>query len=218
MGSPESESDRQNDEIQHRVTLTKGFWLGKYEVTQGQWQAVMRNNPSSFTNAGVNAPVEQVSWNDAMEFCAKLTVRELRVGRLPAGYEFSLPTEAQWEYACRAGACGAYGGNGNLGSMGWYGDNSGSTTHPVGQKQANEWGLYDMHGNVWEWCYDRYDSSYPGGSVTDPTGSISGANRVCRGGGCDNDASDCRSAVHSGDAPSSRESLLGFRLALRSVQ
>jgi formylglycine-generating enzyme required for sulfatase activity/serine/threonine protein kinase len=218
MGSPESEDNYQGDETQHQVTLTKGYWLGKYEVTQGQWQAVMGSNPSNFRNAGSNAPVEQVSWDDAQEFCRKLTEKERAARRLPAGYEYALPTEAQWEYACRAGTTGAYAGNGNLDSMGWFTDNSSSTTHPVGQKQPNAWGLYDMHGNVWEWCSDRY-GDYPSGSVIDPTGAASGTLRVLRGGGWFNDARICRSAYRPpGGGPALRSVIFGFRLSLRSVQ
>ncbi len=233
MGSPSSESGRFDNETQHRVTLTKGYWLGKYEVTQGQWQAVMGNNPSYFKKGRViethifsadeidnedksRHPVEQVSWNDAQEYCRKLTERERAAGRLPAGYEYSLPTEAQWEFACRAGTTGPYAGNGTLSSMGWYDDNSGGTTHPVGQKRANAWGLYDMHGNVWEWCHDWY-GSYPGGAVTDPTGASSGSGRVARGGCWYGGAWFCRSAGRCG-GPSSRYNGLGFRIALRSVQ
>jgi formylglycine-generating enzyme required for sulfatase activity len=177
----------------------------------------MGANPSYFKNAGANAPVEGVSWDDAQEYCRKLTERERAAGRLPAGYEYSLPTEAQWEYACRAGTTGPYAGNGDLSSMGWYDDNSGSTTHPVGQKQANAWGLYDMHGNVWEWCHDWY-GSYPGGAVTDPTGASSGSYRVGRGGSWNLDAGFCRSALRIILDPSNRFINLGFRLALRSVQ
>jgi len=218
MGSPSSERGRDDDEgPQHRVTISKGYWLGKYEVTKGQWQALMGSNPSYFTQSGTNAPVEHVSWNDAQEYCRKLTERERAAGRLPAGYEYSLPTEAQWEFACRAGTTGPYAGTGTLSSMGWYDDNSGSTTHPVGQKQANAWGLYDMHGNVWEWCHDWY-GSYPGGAVTDPTGASSGSYRVGRGGSWNLDAGFCRSALRIILDPSNRFINLGFRLALRSVQ
>ncbi len=192
-----------------RVTLTKPYWLGKTEVTQAQWTAVMGNNPSQFK--GDDRPVEQVSWNDAMEFCRKLTERERAAGRLPEGYAYTLPTEAEWEYACRAGTTGDYAGN--LDAMGWYGANSGSTTHPVGTKQANAWGLHDMHGNVWEWCADWY-GNYPGGSVTDPTGPPSGSYRVLRGGCWFSAAVDCRSAGRSENGPGLRSLIIGFRLAL----
>jgi formylglycine-generating enzyme required for sulfatase activity/membrane-associated protease RseP (regulator of RpoE activity) len=212
MGSPTLESGRLNREgPQTQVTLSKGYWLGKTEVTQAQWEALMGNNPSSFR--GANRPVEKVSWDDAMEFCRRLTKRERSAGRLPEDYEYTLPTEAQWEYACRAGTTGPYGGNGNLNDMGWYNKNSGDTTHPVGQKQANAWGLYDMHGNVWEWCLDWY-RDYPGGSVRDPRGPASGTYRINRGGSWYESASGCRSALRYGFYPGSRNADLGFRLAL----
>jgi formylglycine-generating enzyme required for sulfatase activity len=196
-----------------QVTITKGFWLGKTEVTQAQWQTVMGNNPSNFE--GDSLPVEQVSWDDAMEFCRKLTERERAAGRLPVGYVYTLPTEAQWEYACRAGTTGDYAGE--LNAMAWYLQNAGGTTHPVATKQANAWGLHDMHGNVWEWCLDWYAPQLPGGSVTDPTGPSSGSSRVFRGGGwCFADAG-CRSAVRDWSGPGFRGNILGFRPALSSV-
>lgn len=209
MGSPVTEQGRSNDENQHTVILTKGFWLGKTVVTQAQWEAVMESNPSNFK--GSDLPVEQVSWDDAMAFSRKLTERERQAGRLPDGYEYTLPSEAQWEYACRAGTTGAYAGD--LDAMAWFKQNSGNTTHPVGQKGANAWGLYDMHGNVWEWCRDWY-GNYPGGSVTDPTGPPQGSDRVSRGGCWGNDAAICRSAFRYRINPGFRLLNLGFRLAL----
>jgi formylglycine-generating enzyme required for sulfatase activity len=139
------------------VTFTQAFWLGRTAVTQGQYQAVMGGNPSQFTAAGRDAPVEQVSWDEAMAFCQKLTEREKAAGRLPAGYAYTLPTEAQREYACRAGTEGSFAGD--LDAMAWYEAHSGGTTHPVGLKQPNAWGLYDMHGNVWERCCWLFVSS-----------------------------------------------------------
>jgi formylglycine-generating enzyme required for sulfatase activity len=195
----------------HQVTLTKSFWLGKTEVTQGQYEALMESNPSNFKNDGRDTPVELVSWEDAIQFCRKLTDRERQAGRLPEGFGYTLPTEAQWEYACRSGTTEDYAGN--LDAMAWYNQNSGNTTHPVAQKQANAWGLHDMHGNVWEWCRDWY-GNYPGGSATDPTGPFSGSLRVYRGGGWCGDAGDCRSAVRRWDVPGDRRNGLGFRLAL----
>jgi len=218
MGSPDSESDRHYWEgPQTIVTISKGFWLGKTPVTQGQYQAVMGNNPSSFTTVGADAPVEQVSWNDAMAFCQKLTEQERAAGALPEGYAFTLPTEAQWEYACRAGTTEAR--YGNLDDIAWYHDNSGHTTHPVGQKQPNAWGLYDMLGNVWEWCsdWDGY-GHYPGGSVTDPVGAPSGTYRVLRGGSWGYRAGFCRSAYRSNRGPGGRINDLGFRLALAPLR
>ena len=136
MGSPDNEPDRDSDERpQHRVTVP-GFSMGKYEITQAQWKAVMGTNPSYFK--GDNLPVENVSWNDAKEFCSKLSQM--------TGKQYRLPTEAEWEYACRAGTTGPYAGN--LDAMAWYSNNAGFKTHPVGQKRPNAFGLYDMHGNV----------------------------------------------------------------------
>jgi formylglycine-generating enzyme required for sulfatase activity len=157
-----------NEKPIHKVTISQDFWLQKTEVTQAQWQAVMGNNPSNFK--GNNLPVETVSWDDAQEFIKKLNAK--------GEGTYRLPTEAEWEYAARAGTTGDYAGN--LDSMAWYSANSDMKTHPIGQKQANAWGLYDMHGNVWEWCEDWYDS-YPSGTVTDPTGAASGSYRVIRG-------------------------------------
>jgi formylglycine-generating enzyme required for sulfatase activity len=180
-------------------------------VTQAQWEAVIRNNPSGFK--GADLPVEQVSWDDAMAFCRRLTERERAAGRLPDGYVYTLPTEAQWEYACRAGTTGPYAGDGNLDDMGWYSQNSGNTTHPVGQKRPNAWGLYDMHGNVWEWCRDWY-GNYPGGLVRDPTGPASGSYRVNRGGCWNYPATECHSASRYFLGPGDRLYFFGFRLAL----
>jgi len=207
------EPGRDSCEQQHSVTLSQGYWLGKYTVTQGQWESVMGSNPSEFK--GRDLPVDKVSWEDAMSFCRKLTERERSAGRLAAGYEYTLPSEAQWEYACRAGTTGAYAGD--LDSMGWYDKNSGNKTHAVGTKRANGWGLYDMHGNVWEWCSDWY-GAYPSGYVVDPTGASSGPHRVLRGGGWLHDASSCRSAFRDRFGPGSRDCDLGFRLVHRSVQ
>ena len=207
MGSENGNSD---EKPVTRVTFSKPFWLGKTEVTQGQWQALMGSNPANFK--GDDRPVETVSWDDAMEFCRKLTERERVAGRLPEGYAYTLPTEAQWEYACRAGTTGDYAGN--LDDMGWYDKNSGSTTHPVAQKQANAWGLYDMHGNVWEWCLDWYAEKLPGGSVTDPAGPSAGTDRVSRGGGWISGAGFCRSAHRYWYVPGNRFNFLGFRVSL----
>ncbi|MDO4551674.1 MAG: formylglycine-generating enzyme family protein [Planctomycetia bacterium] len=200
MGSPSSEAGRYSDETPHRVTLTKGFWMLETEVTQKMWESVMENNPSHFR--GDNLPVENVCWHDCQEFCKKL--RNL-------GLNIQLPTEAQWEYACRAGTTGAHAGD--LDSMGWYDSNSRSKTQAVGQKKPNAWGLYDMHGNVWEWCADWYDV-YPSGSVTDPMGPASGSDQVFRGGGWFDGAEGCRSAFRSYNMPMKRYNFLGFRPVL----
>ena len=213
MGSPTSEADRRDDEVQHSVTLSRGYWMSDHETTQAEYESVMGSNPSGFK--GSSLPVEQVSWDDAVSYCARLTVRELAAGRIEAGQAYRLPTEAEWEYAARAGTTGAYAGE--LGSMGWYEDNSGTKTHAVKGKQANGWGLYDMHGNVLEWCADWY-GDYPSESVTDPTGATSGSYRVDRGGSWHNEAGNCRSADRNWDGPGLRRNDLGFRSVLSSVR
>lgn len=212
MGSPVDEPLRDKAEgPQTRVMLSKGYWLGKTEVTQGQYEAVMGTNPSHFKKVGIDAPVEQVSWIDAMEFCRTLTERERVEGRLPKGYAFSLPTEAQWEYACRSETTGSF--SGEPATMAWYDKNSNDTTHPVGTKQPNRWGLYDMSGNVLEWCLDWY-AAYPGGAVTDPIGPKRGYYRMARGGSWRTDVGVERSAARSGGSPGRTDYTIGFRLAL----
>jgi formylglycine-generating enzyme required for sulfatase activity len=172
---------------------------------------VMGNHPAYFK--GDDLPVEQVSWNDAMEFCRRVTENERARRRLPAGYIYTLPTEAQWEYACRAGTTGMFGGNGNLDDLGWYERNSGGMTHPAGQKQPNAWGLRDMHGNVWEWCLDWY-GNYLGGRVRDPAGPSQGTHRVFRGGSWLLDARSARSANRIQATPDYFGHYLGLRVAL----
>jgi formylglycine-generating enzyme required for sulfatase activity len=214
MGSPPDEPGRHKAEgPQMRVTLTKGFWLGKTEVTQRQYEIETGTNPSHFKAAGNDAPVEEVSWLDAVDFCRKLTERERAAGRLPAGYIFTLPTEAQWEYACRAGTTGAFAGNPD--AMAWYKNSSGETTHPAGLKQSNAWGLHDMYGNVLEWCLDWF-GDYPRGASTDPTGPDSGYFRMARGGSWRVDV--FRSASRGGGSAGRRDYTLGFRLALAPVR
>ena len=215
MGSPDDEADRGSDEgPQTDVTLTRNFYLGATDVTQGQYAAVMGINPSDFKNAGKDAPVEQVLWDDAMAFCQKLTAREQAAGRLPAGFVFTLPTEAQWEYACRAGTTGPYAGE--PAATSWYDKNSGGTTHLAGAKQPNAWGLYDMTGNVYQWCADWYAKRLPGGDVTDPTGPVTGSVHVLRGGGWYYDKTYCRSAYRDYD-PGYRANFIGFRVAFDPV-
>ncbi len=161
-----------------QVTLTKAFWLGKTEVTQREWTAVMGANPSRFP--GEDRPVENVSWIEAMNFCRKLTEQERAADRLPAGCVYTLPTEAQWEYACRAGETAA--APRDIAQAAWHDQNSGAATHDVATRPANAWGFHDMHGNVWEWCLDRYTATLPGGRVNDPKGPAAGAVHVRRGG------------------------------------
>ncbi len=242
MGSPASEKDRWADEgPQTVVTITKGFWMAKYETTQGEYQAVMGSNPSYFTtqdwngnpiSPDLNRPVEQVSWYDATNYCGKLTARERAAGRLPAGYVYRLPTEAEWEYACRAGTTTATAFGNSLSSTqanfdGDYPYNGaakgpflGRTTQ-VGSYAPNAWGLYDMHGNVWEWCQDWCTDSLPGGSVVDPRGPnlpLTDALRVLRGGCWLNNGRPCRTADRGRLNPDNRLNLLGFRPALASGQ
>ena len=193
-----------SDETPHPVTLTKPFWLGRMEVTQAQWEAVAGKNPSNFE--GKDLPVETVSWDDASGFCQKLNAK----GLLPAGWRWTLPTEAQWEYACRGGTTGEYAGD--LDAMAWYSANSGNKTHAVGTKKANAYGLSDMHGNVLEWCADLY-GDYPKGAVTDPTGPSTGSDRVRRGGSWDDAGTYCRSASRYRSAPDFRSHDIGFRVA-----
>jgi formylglycine-generating enzyme required for sulfatase activity len=199
----------------HQVTLTKPFYLGVYEVTQEQYERVMGTNPSDFN--GAKNPVEQVSWEDAVEFCRKLSALPEEKA---AGHVYRLPTEAEWEYACRAGTTTKYSfgdDESQLGAYAWFRENSGDRTHPVGQKKPNAWGLYDMHGNVWEWCQDWY-GDLPAGAVTDPTGPSTGSLRVLRGGSWNDFAGRCRSASRRRSSPSYRFSHLGFRLARSSVK
>ena len=177
MGSPPGEPGRNNDETRHQVTLTKGFYIQAREVTQKQWKAVMGKNPSLFINCGDDCPVEQVKWNTVQEFIIKLN-------RLEGSDKYRLPTEAEWEYACRAGSTTRfYFGDDEekLPEYAWYGRDARGRTHPVGRKKPNAWGLYDMHGNVWEWCQDWY-GDYPNRNIIDPKGPSSGDFRVLRGG------------------------------------
>jgi len=207
MGSPANEPDRSDNETQHQVTLSRPFYLQTTEVTQGQWTAIMGNNPSQFKNCGDNCPVENISWQDAQEYIKRLNIRE-RTSK------YRLPTEAEWEYACRAGSQTAFSFGdvvGSLDSYGWYSGNSGNRTHPVGQKEPNAWGLYDMHGNVCEWVQDRY-GDYPVGAVTDPTGPSSGTG-IVRGGSTDSIAWICRCACRVLTARYERIKI-GFRVVL----
>jgi formylglycine-generating enzyme required for sulfatase activity len=190
---------------QHQVTLTRDFYLGRHPVTQRQWEPVMGNNPSVFK--GEDKPVERVSWEDVQQYIQKLNERAGEA-------RYRLPTEAEWEYACRAGSSGKYCFGDHetmLGEYAWYEKNSDRQTHPVGLKKANDWGLYDMHGNVWEWVQDWY-GDYPAASLTDPEGPSSGSARVYRGGSWFNPAKGCRSAARDLYDPGLRSGHLGFRL------
>ena len=234
MGST-SRHARSNEKPVTRARISRGFWLGKYEVTQRQWQSVMGSNPSHFKNCGGNCPVERVSWNDVQEFIGKLNARS-------GGRPYRLPSEAEWEYGARAGTeTDTYAGDLRIAGdrnaplldrIAWYGGNSGVSydggydcsdweekqyrsnrcgTHPVGQKAPNAWGLHDMLGNVWEWV-GNWKGDYPGGTVTDPSGPLSGSDRVIRGGSWASNARYCRSAYRNGFSPGLRYINLGFRL------
>ncbi len=224
VGSPAGEAERFDDEAQHSVVLTHSVWMGATEVTQGQYRTVMGENPSKFSACGDSCPVETVSWLDAVRYANALSAREglescyevsgERVkwprGVLCSGYR--LPTESEWEVAARGGGSGVYAGGNELGSLGWYRENSGWRTHAVGGKSANGYGLYDMSGNVWEWTWDVY-GEYPSGEVTDPLGARDGALRVYRGGGWSYDRRSARVASRRGNEAGCRNFLLGFRLA-----
>ena len=212
MGSTSRYADSDEKPVT-RVRISRGFWMGKFEVTQRQWQAVMGSNPSHFDNCGGNCPVERVSWNDVQEFIGKLNGRS-------GGQRYRLPTEAEWEYAAQAGTeTDTYAGDitkprGNdpvLNRIAWYDENSGRKTRPVGRKAPNAWGLHDMLGNVWEWVGDRF-GDYPGGTVTDPSGPRTGSFRVSRGGSWSFHARYCRSADRNRFSPGYRHIILGFRL------
>jgi formylglycine-generating enzyme required for sulfatase activity len=220
MGSPTDEPGRVINETQHQVTLTKDYYMMTTEVTQQQWKDVMGSNPSDFSGCD-NCPVEMVSWNDIQLFIDKMNERG-------AG-TYRLPTEAEWEYAARAGTTTAF-ANGditeptgndhdpNLNQMGWYTKNSNSNTHPVAQKEPNAWGLYDMHGNLREWCQDRYQDDLETSAVTNPIGPSEGSCRVTRGGGWDCEAGFCRSASRYLLFPDYQNEYTGFRLVLLPSQ
>jgi formylglycine-generating enzyme len=215
MGSPKEEKLRGEDETQHKVALTKGFYLGVYTVTQEQWKEVMGNNPSRFKDEK-NLPVETVSWEDCQEFIKKLREKDKR--------PYRLPSESEWEYACRAGTTmtfhhgetiptdqANYDGNLTYG-IGKKGKYRGKTT-PVGSFPANAWGLHDMHGNVWQWCQDWY-GDYPKKDVVDSQGPDAGDTRVLRGGSWADGPRHCRSAERNANVPGHRTSNFGFRLCL----
>jgi len=220
LGSPTNEQDRTVDEgPQTTVTLTRGFWIGKYEVTQGEYLSIMNTNPTFFPG-DLSRPVSSVSWLNATNYCARLTERELAAGRIPAGSQYRLPTEAEWECAARAGTSTrfSYGDDPTYGSLtnyAWFSSNAGLTVRPVGQKLPNPSGLYDMAGNVWEWCMDWY-GPLPGGAQTDPTGPLSNPQglKVMRGGAYDYPDSSCRSASRLFFHPVLNDTDLGFRVVL----
>lgn len=197
----------------HWVTISKGFWMQTTEVTQAQWEAVMGTNPSQY-KGDANRPVERVTWRDCQEFFAELTSRyKQQLG----GLKVDFPTEAEWEYACRAGSEGKWcfgDDEAKVGEYAWYDQNSGDKPHPAGQKKPNAWGLYDMHGNVWEWCSDWY-GPYAAQHVTDPQGPVSGRHRSVRGGWWNGNAEDLQSARRSAVNPTVIANWMGVRATLR---
>ncbi len=207
MGSPASEPGRDDNETQHRVKITNLFYLSAHEVTQAQYERVMGNNPSPSRRKGATKPVETVNWREAVAFCGKLSERE--------GVGYRLPTEAEWEYACRAGATTAYSFGDDVSQLGKYAWHSGNSTHPVGGLRPNAWGLFDMHGNVWEWCHDRYAPYERLQVVSDPIGPAEGSrvNRVLRGGALSHRPRFVRAANRSDGPPDNRDPNVGFRLA-----
>ena len=236
MGSPKDEAERDKDEDQVEVELSRGFWMGEHEVTQEEWRKVMERNPSYFSAAGEGKakvagqsterfPVEQVSWEEAREFCRKLTEQERRAGRIATGWEYRLPSEAEWEYACRAGtkSATAYGESlsskeANFdGNFPYNGGGKGvylARTNEVGKYEGNGWGLKDMHGNVREWCEDEYEEKLRGGRDPVVAGGEKTGNRVIRGGSWDSSGRYCRSANRVRNTPGIRFNFVGFRLVL----
>jgi formylglycine-generating enzyme required for sulfatase activity len=213
-----------------KVFLTKGYWLGKYEVSQSEWKHVMKTEPwkgQDLTNEGADFPATWISWNDASDFCRKLTEQERQAGRLSDGLEYTLPTEAQWERACRARTETRFSfgdDKSKLGDYAWFDENAFKAgeqfAHCVGQKKANPWGLHDMHGNVWEWCRDVYTGKLPGGRDPEVKADekTNGSGRVVRGGSWDGVAAFCRSGGRYGGLPDGRNFHLGFRPALSPVR
>ena len=220
MGSPIDEEGRFEVEVQHEVTISKDFYLGVYEVTQLQYEKVIGKNPSDFQGEKVGGqnkdlPVEKVSWSDAVEFSKRISEipEEKKAGRV-----YRLPTESEWEYACRAGSKTAFSFDdeeGLLPEYGWFSSNSSNRTHTVGLLEPNAWGLYDMHGTVCEWCSD-WDGNYPEGAITDAARPKKGSIRVARGGSWIDVAASCESAARSEPPPEYRSNNFGFRLALSS--
>jgi formylglycine-generating enzyme required for sulfatase activity len=262
MGSPDSEKGRYDNETPHPVKIRCSYWMGKTEVTQAQWQALMGTTIEQqrdkadearrfgTTNAGAPLPMCFVNWQEAMDFCAVLDRQERAAGRIPKNYEYRLPTAAEWEYACRAGTTSRFSGGNDQSSLadaGWYAENAGTQAYPdaeleqdfelddksiwrdklatrelrlhaVGDKRPNAWGLYDMHGNVLEWCLDWLDESSSNDKATDPFGSATGSFRIVRGGSGYAQSRLCRSAFCGGSLPALRGPHLGFRVVLAPVR
>ena len=223
MGSPTSprEYGRNVDETQHPVTLTRSFLMSRTEITQKDYAAIMGLNPS--TMKGVKLPASNMTWFDAEKFCVQLTTKERAAGKLPAEWGYRLPTEAEWEYACRAGSTGAFAGKGDLKAIGWYKDNSGGKIQPVAGKQSNAWDLFDMHGNVAEFCLDitgLRNPDYAPEAVTDPRGPLSEGltrYRIVRGGDVEGLPQFCRSAGRSNARTVYASPLIGLRIVCAPV-
>jgi len=214
MGSPINEPGRNpGNEAQRTIILTRGFWICEHEVTQIEYKSIMRINPSP--HVGDNRPVHRVSWNDAVEYCRRLTAKQKESRYISSNQEFRLPTEAEWEYANRATTSGIR--YGEILSTAWYRENSNGKPQDIKTKQPNNWFIYDMIGNVWEWCSDWADSKKPG-SLTDPQGPEMGQSKVFRGGGWISDASNCRAAVSGSGKPDEGYLDIGFRVVLSSVR
>lgn len=235
MGSPTNEALRNANELQHPVTLTNGFFIGKYAVRQVDYLSLMNTNPSYFApnngySADPNRPVEQVSWFDASNYCARLTAQETTLGHIFTNWVYRLPTESEWEFACRAGTTNAFYFGTNLLSgmvnfdgeyeylsgIGRVYDSSGvllDLTSAVGSYQPNALGLYDMAGNIWEWCQDWF-GNYPTNNVTNPSGPVNGAKRIFRGGGLNSPGDQCRSACRNSANPGTAVNTIGFRVVL----
>lgn len=209
MGSPSDEKDRSSNEKSRKVTLSSGFWMARCEVSQKQFREVMNSNPS--LNQGPNLPVENVTWEEAQQFVSRLN--ENHSSDLPGGFRFALPSEAQWEYACRAGSSRKAGGESELREKAWFKSNSQGSSKLCGEKRANAWGIFDIQGNVWEWCNDWF-ADYSSSAETDPEGPSFGKMRVYRGGSYGSFAKHCRAAYRGRVRPSFRDSFIGIRVAV----
>lgn len=204
--------------VKYPITLTRDYWIAKYEVTQAEFASALGRNPSHFTGDS-NRPVEKITFLDASAYCAALTQSERAAGRLPSGFEYRLPTEAEWEYACQAGSTNRFSFGDDASSAdpyAWTAENSEATTHPVGLKRPNAWGLYDMHGNVCEWCLDWFEP-YPAAALTDPVGPASSKYKLFKGGGWNQDAKFAGSSSRFMMQISNGIHFVGFRVALGSI-
>ena len=216
MGSPKSEpGHRYEEEDLHQVIISRGFWIGQFEVTQTQFETITGGNPSTFKDPQM--PVHKVNWEDAMEFCETLTDRENSMNRMPDKWGFNLPTEAQWEYACRADTTTVFNfGNGaeELPQYGWFSDNSDGSPKTIGTKKPNPWGIHDLQGNVGEWCFDWYGKAYPDDGSVDPITKKGSAFKIFRGGTYTDISDRCRAAYRNRATPDTSNSWIGFRVVL----